>query len=75
MSETAKPETQPETQTEQPKAAKAPKTKTVRVRSLVGPFLILHSNTMIGADEEKKVEIDPWTQAQINAGKLEIVVD
>ena len=67
---------QPETPAAKPpKAAKEAKPKVARVRSLVGDFLILHSNTRIGDGEEKKVEIDPWTQAQINAGKLEIVVD
>ena len=45
------------------------------MRSLVGPFNILHTNTVIGDGEEKKVEIDAWVQLQIDAGKLEIVVD
>lgn len=58
-----------------PKAAKEAKPKVARVRSLVGRFLILHSNTVIGEGEEKKVEIDPWIQLQIDSGKLEIVVD
>jgi hypothetical protein len=58
-----------------PKAAKEAKPKVARVRSLVGRFLILHSNIVIGEGEEKKVEIDPWIQLQIDAGKLEIVVD
>ena len=61
-----------------PAPAKAPKgkgAKVARVRSLVGPFNILHTNTVIGEGEEKKVEIDAWVQLQIDAGKLEIVVD
>lgn len=64
---------------EQPKAGKkatapaAPKTQ--RVRSLVGRFLILHTNTVIGEGEEKKIVVDDWVQAQINAKKLEVVVD
>lgn len=61
---------------EQPKAAKkvaGPKTQ--RVRSRVGRFVILHTNTVIGEGEEKKVLVDDWVQAQINAGKLEIAVD
>lgn len=55
------------------KAAAAPKTQ--RVRSLVGRFLILHTNTVIGDGEEKKIVVDDWVQAQINAKKLEVVVD
>lgn len=51
------------------------KSKTVRVRSLVGPFTVLHTNTVIGVGEERKVELDPWVQLQIDAGKLEVVVD
>lgn len=66
-------------ETEQPKAAPAPKKapapKLQRVRSRVGRFVILHSNTVIGDGEEKKVLVDDWVQAQINAGKLEVVVD
>ena len=61
-----------------PAPAKTPKNKgakVARVRSLVGPFNILHTNTVIGEGEEKKVEIDAWVQLQIDAGKLEIVVD
>lgn len=58
-----------------PKAAKESKPKVARVRSLVGNFLILHTNTFVMAGEEKKVEIDSWVQAQIDAKKLEIVVD
>lgn len=63
---------------DQPKAGKkaasaAPKTQ--RVRSLVGRFLILHTNTVIGEGEEKKIVVDDWVQAQINAKKLEVVVD
>jgi hypothetical protein len=74
MSENAKtPDAKPET-TPAAKQAKT-KLKVARVRSLVGPFLILHTNTAIAEGEEKKVEIDPWVQAQIDAGKLEIVVD
>lgn len=66
------------TEVEQPKAAKAAKKaepKLQRVRSRVGRFLILHTNTVIGEGEEKKVLVDDWVQAQINAGKLEIAVD
>lgn len=62
----AKPETKP---------ARTAKSKTVRVRSLVGPFTVLHTNTVIGEGEERKVELDPWIQLQIDTGKLEIVVD
>lgn len=57
------------------KAAKKAEPKLQRVRSLVGRFVILHSNTTIGDGEEKKVAVDNWVQAQINAGKLEVVVD
>lgn len=64
------------TDTEQPKPAKKKaEPKMQRVRSLVGRFLILHTNTVIGDGEEKKVVVDDWVQAQINAGKLEVVVD
>ena len=74
------PDTQDQTaaSTPAPAPAKAPKgkgAKVARVRSLVGPFTILHTNTVIGEGEEKKVEIDAWVQLQIDAGKLEIVVD
>lgn len=74
------PDTQDQTaaSTPAPAPAKAPKgkgAKVARVRSLVGPFNILHTNTVIGEGEEKKVEIDAWVQLQIDAGKLEIVVD
>jgi hypothetical protein len=58
-----------------PKAAAKGKAKVVRLRSLVGPFTILHTNTVIGEGEEKKVEIDAWVQLQIDAKKLEIVTD
>ncbi len=73
-------DTQDQTQTATPaaapaKASKGKGAKVARVRSLVGPFNILHTNTVIGEGEEKKVEIDAWVQLQIDAGKLEIVVD
>lgn len=73
-------DTQDQTQTATPaaapaKASKGKGAKVARVRSLVGPFTILHTNTVIGEGEEKKVEIDAWVQLQIDAGKLEIVVD
>lgn len=71
-------DTQDQAATPAPAPAKAPKgkgAKVARVRSLVGPFNILHTNTVIGEGEEKKVEIDAWVQLQIDAGKLEIVVD
>jgi len=58
-----------------PKAAKKAEPKLQRVRSLVGRFVLLHTNTVIGEGEEKKVLVDDWVQAQINAGKLEIAVD
>lgn len=60
---------------DQPKAKKVAGPKTMRLRSKVGRFLILHTNTMIGEGEEKRVVVDDWVQAQINAGKLEVVVD
>lgn len=72
--DTAKIETQTETKAEV-KTTRATKSKTVRVRSLVGPFTVLHTNTVIGAGEERKVELDPWIQLQIDTGKLEVVVD
>ena len=84
MSDQNTPQPSPDTQdqtaasTPAPAPAKAPKgkgAKVARVRSLVGPFTILHTNTVIGEGEEKKVEIDAWVQLQIDAGKLEIVVD
>lgn len=84
MSDQNTPQPSPDTQdqtaasTPAPTPAKAPKgkgAKVARVRSLVGPFNILHTNTVIGEGEEKKVEIDAWVQLQIDAGKLEIVVD
>lgn len=74
IDEAAKTETQTETKPEA-KPARASKSKTVRVRSLVGPFTVLHTNTVIGEGEERKVELDPWIQLQIDTGKLEIVVD
>lgn len=58
-----------------PKTAKAKGAKVQRLRSRVGPFNILHTNTVIGEGEEKKVEVDAWVQMQIDAGKLEVVVD
>ena len=60
---------------EAPKTKKAAAPKTVRVRSKVGDFLILHTNTKIAAGTEVKVEVDPWVQKQIDAEKLEIVTD
>ena len=84
MSDQSTPQPSTDTQdqtaasTPAPAPAKAPKgkgAKVARVRSLVGPFNILHTNTVIGEGEEKKVEIDAWVQLQIDAGKLEIVVD
>ena len=41
------------------KATKGKGAKVARVRSLVGPFNILHTNTVIGDGEEKKEENDP----------------
>lgn len=74
IDEAAKTDTQTETKPEA-KPARAAKSKTVRVRSLVGPFTVLHTNTVIGEGVERKVELDPWIQLQIDTGKLEIVVD
>lgn len=74
IEDAAKPETQTETKPEA-KPARATKSKTVRVRSLVGAFTVLHTNTVIGVGEERKVELDPWLQLQIDSGKLEIVAD
>lgn len=67
--EAAKPEVQ-----EAPKAKKS-SPKTVRVRSKVGDFLILSTNTKVAQGAEVKVEMDPWLQRQIDADKLEIVTD
>lgn len=64
--------------TEPPKATKSAKKaepKMQRVRSCVGRFVILHTNTVLGEGEEKKVLVDDWVQAQIDAKKLEVVTD
>jgi len=45
-----------------------------RVRSKVGPMRHLHTNVEITA-VERKIDIDTFAQAQIRAGKWEIVTD
>lgn len=52
----------------------AAKPKIARVRSKVGEMVHLHTNETIG-EVEKKIEIDAFAQAQIDAGKWEIVAD
>lgn len=84
MSDTNSPASPDQTEATDPKASegakpqkkgKAPEPKTQRLRSCVGRFVILHTNTVIGEGEEKRVVVDEWVQAQIDAGKLEVVVD
>ena len=48
--------------------------KTARVRSLFGPMRHLHTNVEI-TSVERKIDIDAFAQAQISAGKWEIVTD
>lgn len=50
------------------------KTKRVRVRSLVGDMRHLLTDVPVTA-VERMMEIDAFTQAQIDAGKWEIVKD
>lgn len=58
------------------KAVETTKTKTqdsaVYVRSVNGPLLHLFTNTVFTGDP-KKTTIDGFLQAQLDAGKLEIV--
>ena len=57
---------------DQVKDAPKGKAKTAYVRSKVGPMRHLHTNEEITA-HEKKIELDAFTQAQIDAGKWETV--
>jgi hypothetical protein len=45
-----------------------------RVRSKVGDMMHLHQNVMITGDE-KKIKIDGFARAQLDAGKWELVTD
>ena len=60
-------------ETEQPKPAKKKaEPKTQRVRSLVGRFLVLHTNTVIG-EGEKRIR---WTTGfKPRSAKTQVVVD
>ena len=57
---------------DQTKEAPKGKAKTAYVRSKVGPMRHLHTNEEITA-HEKRIELDAFTQAQIDAGKWETV--
>ena len=57
---------------DQVKDAPKGKAKTAYVRSKVGPMRHLHTNEEITA-HEKRIELDAFTQAQIDAGKWETV--
>ena len=57
---------------DQTKEATKGKVKTAYVRSKVGPMRHLHTNEEITA-HEKRIELDAFTQAQIDAGKWETV--
>lgn len=57
---------------DQTKEAPKGKVKTAYVRSKVGPMRHLHTNEEITA-HEKRIELDAFTQAQIDAGKWETV--
>ena len=45
-----------------------------RVRSKVGDMVHLHQNVLITGDE-KKIKIDGFARAQLDAGKWELVTD
>ena len=57
---------------DQTKEAPKGKVKTAYVRSKVGPMRHLHTNEELTA-HEKRIELDAFTQAQIDAGKWETV--
>lgn len=60
------------TLTEKPQASKSKGPKLVYVRAVRGELRHLFTNVVFGS-EPKKAEIDGFLQAQIDAGKLEIV--
>lgn len=53
---------------------KAPAPVKVWVRAVYGDMLNLYTNVWLTKDP-KKVEVDPYIQAQLDAVKLEIVAD
>jgi hypothetical protein len=57
---------------EPPPAGKYP--EVARVRSKVGRMVHLHTNVVID-ENEKKIPIDGFARAQLDAGKWEIVTD
>lgn len=57
---------------ETPKQKKPIQPKQAWVRSIHGTMLHLFTNVVFTCDP-KKVELDSFTQSQIDAGKLEIV--
>lgn len=60
-------------ETETPKTAPK-KVKTAYIRAVHGSMTHLYTNKVFGVDPVK-VEIDGFVQAQLDAGKLEIVTD
>jgi hypothetical protein len=55
-----------------PATVEVEKTSMVYVRSMGGDFLHLYTNVVFDKNP-KKVELDGFLQAQIDAGKLEVV--
>lgn len=53
---------------------KAPTPQKVWVRAVYGDMLNLYTNTWLTKDP-KRVEVDQYIQAQLDAGKLEIAAD
>lgn len=68
---TVTPDTAAATQ-DTPKAAKPKAAKSVFVRATGGDIRHLFTNVVFNQDP-KKVEVDGFLQAQIDAGKIEIV--
>lgn len=58
------------TQAPEPKVTPAP--ATVWVKATRGEFHNIFNGTVYGADP-KKIEVDAWLQAQIDANKLTVV--
>lgn len=56
-------------------AAPAAAPKVVRVRAIHGRTIHPFTGKEFDTDAEVKTELDSWTQIQIDAGKLEVVVD
>lgn len=58
-----------------PAAPKAGKPEQVEVRALNHDFLHLHQNVHIPAGTVKPLVLDPFLQAQLDAGRCELVTN